>query len=190
MASFGGGASAPRLTFVPVRKHTYLSDVNLSRLPRTTTGVELAEDRYRGHGRRGEDRIRRSYWRVLSRGVTFEKYGRYRSVDGKGVDDVSGILTAIHANLLHFPLSGFVAEGMSPYGLMSPPVDDALALATYSGMPVVRVGRGNTGGDTPRRDPISISGSNLTATKARLLLMASLLKLGGTAAGSRPSPPD
>jgi hypothetical protein len=46
-------------------------------------------------------------------------------------------------------------------------------------MPVVKVGRGNAGGFVdPTRDPLAIPGSNLTATKARLLLMACLMKLG------------
>ncbi len=49
--------------------------------------------------------------------------------------------------------------------------------AVHSGMPVVRVGRGDNGGFTPGRDRL-IGGGNLTATKARLLLMACLMKFG------------
>jgi len=46
-------------------------------------------------------------------------------------------------------------------------------------MPVVKVGRGNAGGFVDAtRDPLAIAGSNLTATKARLLLMTCLMKLG------------
>jgi hypothetical protein len=62
---------------------------------------------------------------------------------------------------------------------MSNSVDAALKRATFSGMPVVKVGRGNAGGFVdPKRDPLSIAGNNLTATKARLLLMACLMKFG------------
>jgi hypothetical protein len=62
---------------------------------------------------------------------------------------------------------------------MSNSVDAALKRATFSGMPVVKVGRGNAGGFVdPTRDPLAIAGSNLTATKARLLLMACLMKCG------------
>ncbi len=50
--------------------------------------------------------------------------------------------------------------------------------AIYSGLPVVRVGRGNTEGFVPLHDPSFIGGSNLTATKARLFLMACLMKFG------------
>jgi L-asparaginase len=47
-------------------------------------------------------------------------------------------------------------------------------------MPVVNVGRGNAGGVTKPATPneMIISGNNLTATKARLLLMAALMKFG------------
>jgi hypothetical protein len=60
--------------------------------------------------------------------------------------------------------------------------------AVYSGMPVVCVGRGNAEGfATPRPD--FIAGSNLTATKARLLLMACLLKLGAPPPAADPAHP-
>jgi hypothetical protein len=47
-------------------------------------------------------------------------------------------------------------------------------------MPVVRVGRADPGGRVPSdgRDSLSIAGSNLDTNKARLLLMASMMKLG------------
>jgi hypothetical protein len=62
---------------------------------------------------------------------------------------------------------------------MSNSVDAALKRATFSGMPVVKVGRGNAGGFVDaKRDPLAVAGSNLTATKARVLIMACLLKLG------------
>jgi hypothetical protein len=99
-------------------------------------------------------------------------------------DDTSGdassevdILARIEKNLRNAPLAGFVAEGSAPFGAMSNAVDAALKRATFSGMPVVKVGRGNAGGYVdPTRDPLAIA-SNLTAT-ARLLLMACLLKFG------------
>ena len=57
--------------------------------------------------------------------------------------------------------------------------------AVYSGLPVVRVGRGNTEGFVPLDNPALIGGSNLTATKARLLLMACLMKLGALPPGGQ-----
>ena len=48
-----------------------------------------------------------------------------------------------------------------------------------AGMPVARVGRGHHEGFTPGNpNDLFIEGSNLTATKARLLLMACLMKFG------------
>jgi len=61
--------------------------------------------------------------------------------------------------------------------------------AVHSGLPVVRVGRGNTEGFVPLHDTSFIGGSNLTATKARLLLMASLMKFGGLPPADDPDRP-
>jgi hypothetical protein len=60
--------------------------------------------------------------------------------------------------------------------------------AVHSGMPVVRVGRGNNSGFTPARDRL-IGGGNLTATKARLLLMACLMKFGSLPPAADPDNP-
>jgi hypothetical protein len=112
--------------------------------------------------------------------VTIVKHARYLPEDTSG--DASSevdILARIDKNLHDAPLAGFVAEGSAPFGAMSNSVDAALKRATFSGMPVVKVGRGNAGGFVdPTRDPLAIAGSNLTATKARLLLMACLMKFG------------
>ena len=46
-------------------------------------------------------------------------------------------------------------------------------------MPVARVGRSDPGGRVPSGwDDLTIAGSNLDCNKARLLLMAAMLKLG------------
>ena len=55
-------------------------------------------------------------------------------------------------------------------------------------MPVARVGRGNNEGFTAPRDRL-IGGRNLTATKARLLLMACLLKFGSLPPAKDPDNP-
>jgi L-asparaginase len=52
----------------------------------------------------------------------------------------------------------------------------------------VRVGRGNNAGFSPRRDRF-IGGGNLTATKARLLLMACLMKFGSLPPAADPDQP-
>jgi hypothetical protein len=57
-------------------------------------------------------------------------------------------------------------------------------------MPVVRVGRGNAEGVIPRtRDGVTIGGGNLTANKARILLMACMMKLGAPPPAKDPKIP-
>jgi hypothetical protein len=119
------------------------------------------------------------------------KHARYLPDDTSG--DASAevdILARIEKNLRDAPLAGFVAEGSAPFGAMSNPVDAALRRAVFSGMPIVKVGRGNAGGFVdPTRDPLAIAGSNLTATKARLLLMACLMKFGCLPPAADPAKP-
>ena len=88
------------------------------------------------------------------------------------------------------PLAGFVVEGFTPYGRSASNARTRLMLrAVYSGLPVVRVGRGNTEGFVPLDNPVFIGGSNLTATKARLLLMACLMKFGALPPAANPVAP-
>src|SRR5712691_5646134 len=101
---------------------------------------------------------------------------------------IPATVSRIEKNLRQAPLAGFVGEGMAPYGIMSPEVDAALRRAVFSGMPVVKVGRGNAEGFTPRIPPF-LSGTNLTATKARLLLMACLMKCGSLPVAVNPNNP-
>ncbi len=80
-------------------------------------------------------------------------------------------------------------EGLSPYGFMTSPARNRLMLrAIHCGMPVVRVGRGYNEGFTPGNELV-IGGGNLTATKARLLLMASLLRHGALPPAADPDQP-
>jgi len=60
--------------------------------------------------------------------------------------------------------------------------------AVHSGMPVVRVGRGNNDGFVPARDRL-LGGGNLTATKARLLLLACLMRFGALPPTANPDHP-
>jgi L-asparaginase len=88
------------------------------------------------------------------------------------------------------PLSGFVVEGLTPYGRTVSVARHRLMLrAAHSGIPVVRAGRGNTEGFVPLDNPAFIGGSNLTATKARLLLMACLMKFGALPPAANPDQP-
>jgi hypothetical protein len=86
-------------------------------------------------------------------------------------------------------LTGFVVEGLTPYGSNLSQARHKLMLkATFSGIPVAKVGRGTPEGFADPHE-FQIAASNLTATKARLLLMACLLRLGGLPAAKDPEHP-
>ena len=123
--------------------------------------------------------------------VTVVKHARYLNDDGS-LDPAGEVetLSRIERNLRDFPLAGFVGEGAAPYGNLSKVVEAALVRAVFSGMPVVLAGRGNVEGPVPPRPgSFFITGSNLTSTKARLLLMASLLRLGAIPPAADPAAP-
>jgi L-asparaginase len=99
-------------------------------------------------------------------------------VTSRDLEDAVDVLAAIDQALEQAPLAGFVGEGMAPYGMLSETTDAALRRAVFSGFPVVKVGRGNNEGFAYHAPPF-LAGSNLTASKARLLLMACLMTFGG-----------
>jgi L-asparaginase len=189
-----GGSGPPQVTFVPARKHTHTSEVRLPILPERVAGVAGSLS---GGVRTVEVPVKDGDGALLASAmplVTFAKYGRYVPTQTGAAGDVDPaveveILARIEANLAGAPLAGFVAEGASPYGSTSPTMSAALAVATFAGMPVVRVGRGNTGGMAYKLDPYGIAGNNLSATKARILLMAALLKLGALPPAADPYHP-
>ena len=174
-----GHPGAPQFSFKPVKRHTHNSLVNLIALPKRVQGSKIRGSKVRAitvpiKGADGD------LLPIAIPKVTLVKHARYLPEDTSGdAGSEVDLLARIEKNLHDAPLAGFVAEGSAPFGAMSNSVDAALKRATFSGMPVVKVGRGNAGGFVdPTRDPLAIAGSNLTATKARLLLMACLMKLG------------
>jgi hypothetical protein len=185
-----GQPGPPVLTFRPVRRHTYTSAVRLSQLPATVEGTTRADGRIEGI----EVRIKDGQGSLLGTAipkVTIVKSGRYLPDDpsGDAAAEVD-ILARTDKNLREAPLAGFVAEGSAPFGSVHNAMEAALRRAVFSGMPVVKVGRGNAEGMVdPTRSPFGVAGSNLTATKARLLLMACLMKLGSLPPAADPANP-
>lgn len=87
-------------------------------------------------------------------------------------------------------LGGFVAEGSAPFGTVNESLDAALRRAAFAGYPVVRVGRGDARGVTESTyHPFGIAGGTLTATKARMLLIACLLRFGALPPAADPAAP-
>jgi len=188
-----GGYGPPQLTYLPARRHTHCSDLRLTTLPERVSGVAGTVDTgvsMVGVLTKDADGLVPT---AMPR-VTITKYSRYAATCSETgspliLDDEVEILARIKANLAEAPLAGFVCEGMSPFGMADPTRNAALSVAIFAGMPVVRTGRGNTGGMAYKTDPTFISGNNLTATKARMLLMAALLKLGALPPAADPFNP-
>ena len=179
IGSMGHPPGAPVMTYVPGKKHTHNSAVNLRKLPQRVAGVRQISGIITAVSVRIKDE---SGWLLPDAlpEVRFARTARYlpASADVSSAGEVE-IHARIAHNLAHAPLAGFVAEGQAGNAKVARPIDAALLEATYCGMPVVRVGRGNAEGMIPRsRDGLTIGGGNLTANKARLMLMACLLKLG------------
>jgi L-asparaginase len=184
-----GHDGAPLLHYLPTALHTWKSQVNINRLPDSVTGV-----RQRAGG-------------VSTVTVAIKKNGKL--LDGiipkvaivkdfsYGADEYEpdverevDLIAMTKYMLEKTPLAGYVIEGLTPYGSMTSPARTRLMIkAAMSGLPIARVGRGNTEGFVPTHDPLFIGGSNLTATKARILLMACILKLGAYPPAADPDHP-
>jgi hypothetical protein len=175
-----GHDGPPLLHYLPTARHTWRSGVNLTRLLLEVDGV-------RQEGSRIETvpvAIKGSDGGLLDSAiprVAITKDANYWD-DDSTTDleaEVDPLIALIGHMLKSAPLAGFVVEGLTPYGRNVSNARHRLMLrAVHSGLPVVRVGRGNTEGFVPLHDPSFIAGSNLTATKARLLLMACMMKFG------------
>ena len=185
-----GEPGDPVLTYTPVWRHTHRSAVRLTALPASVQGIR----------REGatltmvEVPIRDAAGDLLPAAipqVSFHKHARYQPDDASADPAVEVELEArIARNLSAYPLAGFVVEGGAPYGSSGPSADAALRRATLCGMPVVRTGRGNAEGFvSPDRVKLAIAGGNLTATKARMLLMACLLRFGALPPAADPDHP-
>lgn len=185
-----GHDGPPLLHYIPTAKHTWKSAVNLTSLPREVTGV-----RREGAGIasvpvaiKGADGflVDTAVPKVL---VT--KDASYWADDSTvALEGEADLVAMIEHMLKTAPLAGFVIEGMTPYGAnISAARHQLMVRAIFSGLPVVRAGRGNTEGFVGLRDPRFIGGSNLTSTKARILLMAAMMKLGALPPAADPDRP-
>jgi hypothetical protein len=172
-----GHESTPSLTYMPTFRHSYRSAVNISRLPNEVAGVlrddggfQTVDVAIKVNGALKDSAIPK---------VMLIKDGNYTADShDSGSEREVDLVARIDDNLAHAPLAGFAVEGLAPYGNLTSDVRDTLmSRAVFSGMPVVRVGRGNNEGFSPGT-PRFIGGGNLTATKARLLLMACMMKFG------------
>jgi L-asparaginase len=185
-----GHDGPPLLHYLPTARHTWRSEVNISSLPSQVAGARCEGS----HIETVAVAIKGTDGSLLDTAipkVAISKDASYWDEDGTADPEAEVDLVALIGQMLRSaPLAGFVVEGFTPYGRPASAARHRLMLrAVYSGLPVVRVGRGNTEGFVPLHDRDFIGGSNLTATKARLLLMACLMKFGSLPPAADPDHP-
>ncbi len=183
------GSIGPPVTvwYKPAYKHTTASDVRLSLLPN-----EVAFQDRVGVNALARVPIKDADGSLLDTAIPhvhIVKAASFSGFDTSGnpdheVDILARIDKALVDQSNDDPsspkLHGLVLEGSAPYGVGTDSQMAALRIAVFSGLPVVRVGRSDPGGMVPYVNPMdpTITGSNLDANKARLLLMAAMMKLG------------
>lgn len=176
------------LTYLPAYKHTHLSDVRTTVLPDAVSAVIRVD----GVLREVEIRIKDADGRITEDAipsVSIVKEGGYFDEDWDGAENHPVLTALIEQKLTIGRLGGIVTEGLVPYGrLPSRASELLLQRAVFSGIPVVRVGRGAPEGFADAT-PLAVAGSNLTSIKARLLLMAALMKLGALPVAQDPAHP-
>jgi len=177
------------LTYLPAYKHTYLSELKLTTLPNTVKAVRKAERAIA----LVDVAVKDAAGKLLADAipvVSIMKDGSYSGFDiGDDPELEIDMIASIEHKLAMGRLTGFVIEGLVPYGFVPSQARHKLMVrAAFSGIPVVRVGRNAPHGFADPH-PFQIAGSNLTATKARLLLMACLLKFGSFPPAKDPNNP-
>lgn len=177
------------LMYVPAYKHTYLSDVNINKLPTATKAAKRIDGKVTAIDVTIKDGAGKLVENAIP-SVSIIKDGGYFDEDFvQDFEDAPEIVTLIERKLALGRLAGLVVEGLVPYGRLPSGVHERLVLrATFSGIPVVRVGRNAPEGFADP-SPLVAAGANLTATKARLTLMAALMKLGALPIAADPDNP-
>jgi L-asparaginase len=177
------------LTYLPVFKHTYQSELKITSLPNAVKAVKK--------GARGietvEVAVKDKNGKLLPGAipvVTISTDGSYSGMEyGHDTKPEGDLLASIEHKLSLGLLTGFVNQGLVPYGRTPSHTRNKLLLkAVFSGIPVAVVGRGAPMGFADPTD-FHIAATNLTANKARFLLMACLLKFGSLPAAKDPDNP-
>jgi L-asparaginase len=177
------------LTYLPVFKHTYLSDLKITTLPNSVKaakkgakGIEMVEVP-----------VKDAKGRLLADAIPVVTISTDGSFSGMAFGDNPSLELDLIASIEHKlglgMLAGFVIQGLVPYGSTPSQARHKLMLkAAFSGIPVAKVGRGAPMGFSDPHE-FQIAATNLTATKARILLMACLLKFGSLPAAKDPDKP-
>lgn len=176
-----GGGTGSVLRYIPATRHTWTSELRLSQLPASVQGHSGTVATKDADGWLLPEAIPKV---AIVKDCSYSEEG-FDSDPEQEVD----VIALIEKMPGMAPLCGMVSEGLSPYGKpASTARNRILQRAVFSGFPVVNVGRGNTEGFAIAGGPF-IAGSNLTAVKARMLLMACILKFGMLPKAADPKAP-
>jgi len=177
------------VTFVPTRKHTWKSEVRITALPKKVDGL-LRKD---GLFQTVPVTIKDENGELIGSAIPKVAILKGDNWYDDGLPDPSaekGIAATISMLLENYPLAGLVGEGLSPYATLSNSQERVLQKAVVSGLPVVKVARGDAHGLVKvNPDNLFIEGNNAIATKARLLLTAALMKYGSLPPAADPDNP-
>lgn len=186
----GSMTAGPFITNVPTRKQTWQSEVRMTVLPAIVDGLL----RHQGAFRRVAVTVKSTDGQLVATAIPkvifvkgdhwYDDSGQLETTSDRGIEASIDMLQEDH------PLAGIVAEGLAPYATLSGAQERALLRAVYRGIPVVKTARGDAHG-LVRLNPANlfIEGNNLTATKARLLLTAAIMRLGALPHAADPERP-
>lgn len=186
-----GSTTGPKLAFIPVRRHGRTSEVRYTQLPAVVNGIARSADgtlqTVRVPVKDAQGRLRG----VAIPYVELLEFNDWMTANPPGTPDPAQprVRSAIERALREAPLSGLVVEGQTG-GHFDTPDARMIDEAAANGLVVVKVYR-----DGPRMfvhgdaNNLFVEGSNLNATKARVLLMASLLRYGNPPPARDPTRP-
>jgi hypothetical protein len=185
----GSMTAGPYVTFVPTRKHTWKSEVRMTVLPTEVNGLL----RQGGAFKTVPVKIKDAQGELIGSAIPKVAILKGDNWYDDGLPDPTkekGMLATIDMLLAEYPLAGIVGEGLSPYATLSNSQERVLQRAALSGLPVVKVSRGDAHGlVTVNPNNLFIEGNNNIATKARLLLTAALMKYGSLPPAADPDKP-
>lgn len=176
-----GTMTGPQLTFLPNRRHGSESLVRLSALPARVRGFH------------GDVAIKDATGALRAEAIPHVEIvplPGWMAHGGGPANAIASQLADAIARLQHeAPLGGIVAEGVTG-GHFEQVEAEALEHAAAHGIPVVKVGRDAPETFVPATAKrLWIGGGNLTAAKARVLLMACLLRFGSLPRAANPNAP-
>jgi hypothetical protein len=186
-----GTTNGPKMTFLPLNRHGRTSEVRYSMIPRIVPGLRRGAD---GHIAQAPVAVKDDSGHLRGEAIPAVElldFNSWMTSNPPGAPDPVGprIESTIARCLGEAPLCGVV--GVAP---VSGHFDrhDALMLdqAALSGFIVVKVSRGTPGtflGNV--EENLFVEGSNLNANKARVLLMACLLRFGCAPPAADPAHP-